>query len=181
MSSEVLDVAAFRRALSVERSRADRTGQPLSLIMVCEPGGTEGPSHDGGGATERVAEEVVRRKRCTDIVGWVAPRRLGVLLPHTSAENAWHMLRNVRSRLPLRGPESEALRGLCFCVYAYPLEEEGSRAAPSRRLPDSLEEGAPATCSGAPEALRWRAGRADAPHKGAPPEERPVEWPPASS
>jgi len=127
----MLDPRAFDAALSVERSRADRTGCPFSLVVACQAACAAGRA---GAALRRLAGVFLERKRCTDIVGWIAPGRLGVILSHTSGQDAWRMLHNVRSRLPMRGAESRGREQLCYCVHTYAFGET--------RAPEEVPRGA---------------------------------------
>jgi len=182
----MLDPRAFDAALSVERSRADRTGRPFSLVVACQAACAAGGA---GAALRRLARVFLERKRCTDIVGWVAPGRLGVILPHTSGQDAWRMLHNIRSRLVVRGAESRGREQLCYCVHTYafgetPAPEDVLQGAGGVSEMDLAEGAFPAAWPPGLKTLRtcaaYGAGRAYR-RVAAAGANRSREWPPASS
>jgi hypothetical protein len=76
--------ADLETVLELERARADRTGQVFSqIIFDCQ-------SMDDA-CIRSLWELIHRRVRCTDEVGWVSARSIGVVLPDTPAEGAWKL------------------------------------------------------------------------------------------
>lgn len=88
-----------RAVLSRERDRADRTGLPLSLVLVS--------ARDGEGAS-RAAVLVRDRMRTTDEVVALATARLAVVLPHTPLEGARTFIQGVLDLARSRGLAMEA-------------------------------------------------------------------------
>lgn len=81
---DVLGTKQFKKQLHVEKRRADRVGSPLSLVLItvnAEAGG-------GLGVVQELIELVNRSKRETDVLGYVAKDKIGVLLPHTDQSGA---------------------------------------------------------------------------------------------
>jgi GGDEF domain-containing protein len=126
----VLDCAAFHDALHRERSRADRTGGPMSVLVVQR---TENNSVRGGdGADGAMLREAARilslRVRCTDFVGWLGDDKLGVILPHTPRESAQPLVDHVRLKLQQRFDGQDEVHDIELLVCAYPQDgAPGSR------------------------------------------------------
>jgi lipopolysaccharide/colanic/teichoic acid biosynthesis glycosyltransferase len=80
-----LDAALFRGALLRERKRADRSNQPLAVLLVTL-GKDAGPSTPQGAALVAAMASI---KRDTDMLGWfAAPTTLGVIMPDVPAGTA---------------------------------------------------------------------------------------------
>jgi lipopolysaccharide/colanic/teichoic acid biosynthesis glycosyltransferase len=99
----------FREAMQRERLRADRWGQPLSLLSL----GVAGARH--GQETLEVAGRILaQRMRLTDEAGWLDSRHVGILMPNTPGWGAW----TLADEICLGFPDSA---GLPQCkVYCYP-------------------------------------------------------------
>ncbi len=70
---------------------------------------------DGKNASYKHLEHVItRRKRLTDEIGWLDRRRIGILLPETSAKGARKFAGEVREAIADTTPPS------AFTVYTYP-------------------------------------------------------------
>src|SRR5262249_59844939 len=99
----------LRRILERERARADRTGDSLSLLTFT-PRFPEGAFV----ALASLAKVLRQRLRATDEVGWLDDRRIGAVLPNTSARGAWKVADDIALEYPADLP-------LPVCtVYSYP-------------------------------------------------------------
>lgn len=104
----------LRRILERERVRADRTGEPLSLVAFA----ARGPEPDRATPT-LVARALRGRLRATDDLGWLDDRQVGVVLPTTPAAGAWKVADDVCLEFPKDVPPP-----VCT-VYTYPLDWPG--------------------------------------------------------
>jgi len=131
----VLARAEFHRALHQERSRADRTALPLSLVVVRDSLGPAPQSTDTDGrrALAELAKFITGRVRCTDIVGWFGKDKLGVLLPHTPGPEAWKLVDDVHSRFDGHVGNGDQSEHIDCRVYTYPLAD-GAGASDRRQL-----------------------------------------------
>jgi hypothetical protein len=94
--------------LNRERLRADRGAASFSLLTLTFPvrcAETE---------LAAIAGVLRGRLRVTDDAGWIAARRLGVILPGTPAEGAWKLAADLRKLLSDVPPQLE------YDVYTYP-------------------------------------------------------------
>ena len=73
----------FRRIIDRERARADRTDHQFSLILL-----DLGFTNDHHNTNRLVLQKIYYRMRRIDEIGWYEPRRIGVILPYTSAQGA---------------------------------------------------------------------------------------------
>lgn len=85
----VFDEKTFRFVLRRERSRSDRTGRPFSLVVL------HLPKHRSKSSDRWLLNALARRIRITDMIGWVGPASLGVLLPETSTDGAVAFLEKI--------------------------------------------------------------------------------------
>jgi hypothetical protein len=97
-NEDALGEIAFKQILDQERSRANRLNLPLSLITLWEAE-PQGEKLNIPNLLPEVARCFRQRLRCTDIVGVHSDSKLGILLPHTSAEAAWLVLEDVYAKL----------------------------------------------------------------------------------
>lgn len=107
MQPGLYSMEQFQVALEREKARAERNGHGVSLVII---------QTNGRGARERPRlEDVLKgRLRIMDEAGWFDQSRIGVLMPYTSRQGAWHMIEDM-CRL-MRGALSPA-----DCrVYTYP-------------------------------------------------------------
>ncbi len=111
----------FRFVLRRERSRSDRTRRPFSLIVLHVPGRQRKNSH------LRLLNVLARRIRIMDVIGWVGPGSLGVLLPETSADDG---VRFLEKMIPLISHVESCSD---INIYTYP-EPSESDQNPIRRL-----------------------------------------------
>lgn len=118
--AEVVSVEAFHRALHREWSRSLRVNLPVSLAVI----EAAGPKHDGqrGGESLPILAAFIKtlggRLRCTDLLGWHEPGKLGVLLPHTTGAGAWLLIADVQSRVEKATGAKEISRMVEIKVYS---------------------------------------------------------------
>ena len=101
---------AFRFILERERSRSERTGQIFSLVLF-------GPNSGNGTAAAtlaRLGNDITRKIRKSDEVGWYDGNRIGAILIGTSAEGAWQFIEIIKKRIEEVEPD------LICTVYSYP-------------------------------------------------------------
>jgi len=108
---EFLPEAEFMACIRKERLRSDRSRAILSLIRLRLPNLREG--YDPG--FDYARESILHRVRSLDEVGWLEPRVVGILLPETSEEGAWHLVKELQ-----RNDLTGYLRGAEASVYVYP-------------------------------------------------------------
>jgi PleD family two-component response regulator len=131
----LLDRRAFGNAMSRERSRADRSGTPFSLVVCSEPGS----SGNGNGMLQSelmagLAEALADRIRCTDVAGWFDDDVLAVILPHTTGQEAWNLVERVQARLKGRLRNAEGPDAISYRVHSYPFHSARPQAASTRQL-----------------------------------------------
>src|SRR3990170_3277312 len=101
---------AFRAVLERERARSERTGQIFSLVIF-------GINSGNGTGTEmlaRLGNDINRKIRKSDEVGWYDENRIGTILIGTSAEGAWQFIEIIKKRILEVEPD------LICTVYSYP-------------------------------------------------------------
>jgi len=81
---DVLSTLYFLRHLEWEKRRADRSKTSLSVVLFRFDGARDDPSGDA----DRLLGELYRRKRATDVIGYLSDDRIAVLLPDTDAKGA---------------------------------------------------------------------------------------------
>lgn len=103
----IYSVEQFQAALEREKARAERNGHSVSLVTI---------QTDGHRMRERPRlEDVLKgRLRIMDEAGWFDPSRIGVLMPYTSPQGAWHMVEDVCRLMQGRLSPSDCR------VYTYP-------------------------------------------------------------
>lgn len=111
-STHIPDIHAgseFQAILSYERARADRAGTRFALVAL------ELAAHSGDkGELARLTRALLGRIRSTDVLGWLEPDALGVLLPCTDLEGGWIFAVNFQKQYYVdRAPAP-------FTVYCYP-------------------------------------------------------------
>ncbi len=100
-----------------ERTRADRCGEPLSLLALGVP-----DRRAGRDTLVHLAKVLRRRLRATDDVGWLDDRRIGVVLPSTPSWGAWTVADDVCLDFPYHIPLPECK------VYCYPSPRSDGQA-----------------------------------------------------
>jgi len=117
----------LRRALARERARADRSGEHLSLVAFTPR--CDGVEHS---TSTLLATILPGRLRVTDEFGWLDDRRIGAVLPTTTAAGAWKVADDVCQEFP------EDLPPPICTVYSYPLDwsrgEEALDSLPGTEL-----------------------------------------------
>ncbi len=139
----------FKEALSQERSRAERTGLPLSLVILweVEPKGTA--TLRGSQLMGSLVKVLKKRIRCTDMVGCLDGGRVGLLLPHTCAESAWAVLRDAFDRISASCCWETIAERIVYRVYTS--EERGEKGLCGF---ESRKAGQPGVCGpDGPEAM----------------------------
>ncbi len=95
----------FRSLILYEKSRADRHGDTLSLVVI----------HTGAKkrrSLKELAHALVERLRMSDHIGWMDRQRIGILLPKTTRLQA-HRLTDL-----LRGPA--VFKSVGFRIFTFP-------------------------------------------------------------
>jgi exopolysaccharide biosynthesis polyprenyl glycosylphosphotransferase len=94
LDCEVLGTQQFMRQLHIEKRRADRVVSPLSLVIV----DVDHPGEDVEGVAQELLALFYRSKRETDILGYLAKDRIGILLPHTDKHGAQSFVNSLLKR-----------------------------------------------------------------------------------
>ena len=104
----ILAEKAFRNAITIERKRTERSGEPF-LLMVVETAGADQPAADVR-LLDKVASVLLQSSRETDIVGWYQERRsLGALFTALAPDDRDLIRATILARLsPLLGNEMPA-------------------------------------------------------------------------
>jgi lipopolysaccharide/colanic/teichoic acid biosynthesis glycosyltransferase len=148
---DLLPEDQFLACIRKERHRSDRSRAVLSLISARLP--KRGGSYDPG--LEYALDGILHRIRSLDEVGWLEPGVVGVLLPETSKEGAWHLVKELQ-----RNDLTGYLRNAEISVYSYPdsldggpsdggngRRERAERNGHERRTPRVEREPAPVRAS----------------------------------
>ncbi|MEM6674428.1 MAG: sugar transferase [Planctomycetota bacterium] len=99
-SLPALSASDFEAAYLRERSRANRSLRPFSVVTVA----TDPKKQD----RQPIACEVLdAEKRCSDTLGRIDRRTLGLLLPDTDGAGAWCLADRIRSQLAERACSAE--------------------------------------------------------------------------
>jgi lipopolysaccharide/colanic/teichoic acid biosynthesis glycosyltransferase len=128
----LLDEDAFRFEAARERVRADRSRSPLAILVIELPADR---------STRRdilyLSRVLERRLRVTDTAGFLAERRIGVLLPDTQSEGAWKVASDICDVYPVGHdrPNCE--------VYVYP--DDSAPPAEHERQREEEPAGGPAS------------------------------------
>jgi lipopolysaccharide/colanic/teichoic acid biosynthesis glycosyltransferase len=102
----------MRSILDRERARADRSGDPVSVVTF-----TPADPHNGQETLTSLARLLPGRMRCTDEVGWLTSREICVVMPNTGVEGARKVIEEICQSLPTDLPSP------VFTLYVYPQEE----------------------------------------------------------
>jgi len=109
--ADLLSPLQLDRVIQRERARSDRTGDIFSLVTF-----TVGNSEPDSETLAHLAIYLQRRLRLTDDVGLLTSRKIGAVLPATSATNAWNVINETCLCIPAGLP-------LPACdAYCYPTE-----------------------------------------------------------
>src|SRR3990170_1398630 len=101
---------AFRAVLERERARSERTGQIFSLVIF----GIKSGNGTAAATLARLGNDITRKIRKSDEVGWYDENRIGTILIGTSAEGAWQFVDIIKKRVEEVEPD------LICTVYSYP-------------------------------------------------------------
>lgn len=82
--NEIFDENCFQEQLRLERHRAQRSGSPLSVLLLK----INSPVRTGSSNIRELLKVVSNKVRETDVVGYVDKRTLGVILPYTDEKGA---------------------------------------------------------------------------------------------
>jgi len=86
----LLPLEEFFSQIERERSRADRSGSPLSLVVF----DLAAVNWDGRAPAEAL-HLMTMRVRSSDAVGWFSPQSIGILLPETATDGALALVREL--------------------------------------------------------------------------------------
>jgi lipopolysaccharide/colanic/teichoic acid biosynthesis glycosyltransferase len=120
-----LDEKSLRFELARERMRVDRNQSPLAVLTIELPADLANPAD-----FDFLARVLLRRLRITDTFGFIAERKVAVLLPDTSEAGAWKVASDVCSVYPVGHDRPDCQ------VFVYP-EDPASRRD---RTPESDQE-----------------------------------------
>ncbi len=129
-SSGIYSAEQFQTALQREQARAERNGHQITLVLLSADG------HNGDvRRVFRLLEALKSRMRIMDEAGWFDPSRIGILMPYTTREGAWHMIEDLCAML-----DGELTAADCS-VYTYPcdLDDDGEFPEPARNDTDASE------------------------------------------
>lgn len=125
----IYSVEQFRVALEREKARAERNGHGFSLAMIQTNG-------LGNGVSGRflLVDVLKGRLRIMDEAGWFDQSRLGVLMPYTSCQGAWHLIEDLCRLM------DGALSPSDCRVYTYPHDRfGGDDGGPGQETADAHE------------------------------------------
>lgn len=100
----------FKTILQRERARADRNGHGFSLVTFNTEAYKNEPQFTG-----KLIQQLAKKIRITDEIGWFDNQNIGVLLFNTPAEGAWNFVQNLqeeKAATPLPVPVP--------MIYTYP-------------------------------------------------------------
>jgi hypothetical protein len=153
----------INRALERERTRADRSHHPLSMVLL----GYDGRSRNGVDA-QVIVTAMQARARLTDEVGWFDGRTGFAILPDTCAAGARHFAEAVRRRL-----RNKLGVRTSFAIYAYappgvaapPRDDQDQRGGGMHRV-DEVKPVRPSIPSRAPRSAEPELVNAIVSHHG---------------
>ena len=99
----------FRAIVMRERAGADRNQHVFSLLLF-----NIGDPEANRVAVQYLAHVVANRIRMPDEVGWFDDKRIGVLLPYTSADGAWKLAKDICQAIAAKASPPE------YTIYTYP-------------------------------------------------------------
>jgi lipopolysaccharide/colanic/teichoic acid biosynthesis glycosyltransferase len=124
----LLSEQELRLEAARERVRADRSGLPLSILVIELP-----PDRASSRDFAFLSRLLHRRLRITDMAGYLSDGRVAVLLPDTPKAGAWKVASDICDFYPV-GHE----RPNCE-VFVYPEEGAPSRSDPQHRTLPPIE------------------------------------------
>ncbi len=123
-ASGLLASDAFEEQLTLERARADRSGQPFVLIIFNVQGVSN--EQEAGRAERALAAALFERTRISDAKGYYG-EHVATILPYTTKEDASHILDPLegvfRKKLAAEGLDTLPGPRLSFTIYEYPDDE----------------------------------------------------------
>ena len=115
--------------MSCERMRVDRNGSPLAILTI-----ELSPDRSTPGDFDFLGRVLLRRLRITDTFGFLPGRKIGVLLPDTSAAGAWKVASDICSVYPV-GHD----RPNCD-VFVYPDNQSSNRDESKQQESEVVDE-----------------------------------------
>jgi len=106
VATVTLSREGFRRAIALERARADRNEREFSVLLL------HGDALTSAVGADHWINRLAKRIRIIDRIGWFDERRIGVLLPYTSSDGALTLANDI-SHMTIPSPP-------IFSVYTYP-------------------------------------------------------------
>ena len=122
-SGAVHSAREFQLILEQERARADRIGNPFSLVVFDFES-----SDDPSPLIEYLTRVLFGRIRITDSIGWHDEKSIGVILPGTAGKGAWKFADDVCETMKVAA-SSDTCR-----VYTYPLHVAVEKGRASERF-----------------------------------------------
>ncbi|HEX5471926.1 MAG TPA: sugar transferase [Lacipirellulaceae bacterium] len=122
-----LDEKCFRFEMARERMRVDRNRSPLAVLTIELPIDRATPAD-----FDFLGRTLIRRLRITDTIGCITDRKIGVLLPDTTAAGAWKVASDICSVYPVGHdrPNCE--------VFVYPEDQSSKREGAAQREPEPV-------------------------------------------
>jgi len=105
----IRSVGQLRAIIERERARADRNGHQFSVVLLS----SDNPEPDNA-QLKYVAQVFAKRIRLTDEAGWFDYKRLGVVLPYTSAASARRLADDICEAIATRISSPK------YNIYTYP-------------------------------------------------------------
>lgn len=106
-----LPEAEFLACVRKERQRSDRSRATLSLIRLQIT--KKDAEYEAG--YEYALDSILHRVRSLDEVGWLEPGVVGILLPETSKDGAWQLVKDLQ-----RNDTTGYLRTAEVAIFTYP-------------------------------------------------------------
>ena len=119
----ICSVKQFQTILESERCRADRNQHEFSLLVF-----DIGRSDENQIQIRYLAHVLRNRIRLTDRAGWLDNRRIGAVLPYTSAAGAWRLADDVCQAMAAKAAPPECI------VYTYPSRGNSQSGEHSKQL-----------------------------------------------
>ncbi len=158
---DFLPESALLACIRKERQRSDRSRATLSLVSLRLP--RLARDYDSG--LDYALEGILRRIRLLDEVGWLEPGIVGILLPETTKEGAWCLVKDLQ-----RNDTTGYLRTAEISVYVYPdATDSGTgdggegRREPTERKPHTERRQPRSTREGQPTRVAFEGAQAAQP------------------
>jgi len=115
-TSDICSEKKFHQKLKIERSRTHRNGHEFTLTVFDLEEFELSEKNIG-----RVIKIIKSRIRDIDQIGWYGKKRIGVILPYTSAKGAKDFSKNIINEINDVKKESN------YTLITYPREKKASR------------------------------------------------------